>query len=56
MRRIGPLVCVLLLGAAAASAKTFVFEDFDDGAHDLALFGGTGHTIGGGVSTQSYPI
>jgi hypothetical protein len=56
MRRIGSLVCVLLLGAAAASAQTFVFENFDDGAHDLALFGGAGHTIGGGVSTQSYPI
>lgn len=42
------------LAAAPAAAQSTFFENFDDGAHDLALFGGAGHTIGGGVSNQSY--
>jgi hypothetical protein len=33
-----------------------LFEDFDDGSHDLTLYGGAGHTIGGGVSNQSYAV
>lgn len=50
------VVVLLLCCAAPAAAQTYLFEDFDDGSHDLALYGGAGHTIGGGVSSQSYAV
>ncbi|MEB2345724.1 MAG: hypothetical protein OZ948_13400 [Deltaproteobacteria bacterium] len=53
--RAGGLVFVLLC-AAPAAAEVVYFEDFEDQAHDLALGGGAGHTIGGGVATQSYGV
>lgn len=50
------LVVLLACRAVPAAAQTYFFEDFDDGSHDLALYGGAGHTVGGGVSSQNYAI
>jgi hypothetical protein len=50
------LVVLLACRSVPAAAQTYLFEDFDDGSHDLALYGGAGHTIGGGVSSQSYAV
>lgn len=55
VRRTLPVAVAVCL-AVSASAQELFFEDFDDGAHDLALYGGAGHTVGGGVSNQSYTI
>lgn len=41
---------------AQVGAEVVYFEDFEDQAHDLALAGGSGHTIGGGISSQSYGV
>jgi hypothetical protein len=50
------LLAGIVCCAATASAQTFLLEDFDDQAHDLQTAGGSGHTIGGGVSSQSYGV
>jgi hypothetical protein len=50
------LFALVAWSVCSAGAQTLVLEDFDDQVHALQTAGGAGHTIGGGVSAQSYGV